>query len=354
MRRIVCLFSLVVLASNTSLSFAGTPTTRKYAGEFLNLGAGGQSLGMGGAFVAVTRDVTAGYWNPAGLAFIDYPEIMLMHSRQFSDAVNYNYGSIGLPVGRRSSLGLTVIRLGVDDIKKVGLTNPEVGLGEYYEDENGQVVQNRSIILDTFGNADYAFFLTYAKRVSQHFSYGGNVKFINRVLGDNSAWGVGFDVGFMFNATSNLIVGINLQDITSTLVAWDTGSRELITPSIKAGLTYPVTVSMMGGEMQPALDFLIHFENLRANSLANLGRASVDVNMGWEYVYNNALALRLGFSNVGQTDVQMDFGRFSAGVGLRLPKLDIDYAFLGHEELGTTHRISARLSLEELKFKRSE
>lgn len=343
------IFASLLISSN---GFAGGLMTAKYAGEFLNLGAGGQSLGMGGAFVAVARDVTAGYWNPAGLAFINYPEIMLMHSRQFSDVINYNYGSVALPMGRRSSLGFSVVRLGVDDIKKVGLTNPEVGLGEFYQDENGQLVQNRSIILDTFGNADYAFFLTYAKRVTEQFSYGGNVKFINRILGDNSAWGVGFDIGFMFNPTSRLIVGLNLQDITSTLLAWDTGRRELITPSLKAGVTYPITFSMMGGRLQPALDLLIRFENRQQNALANLGRASVDVNMGWEYVYHNAVALRIGFSDVGQNDVQMDFGRFAAGVGLHFPKLNIDYAFLGHEELGSTHRISARLTLEELKFKR--
>ncbi len=352
MRRFIflCLVSASLTISSNAL--AGGLTTAKYAGEFLSLGAGGQSLGMGGAFVAVARDVTAGYWNPAGLAFINYPEIMLMHSRQFSDVINYNYGSVALPVGRHSSLGFSVVRLGVDDIKKVGLTNPEVGLGEFYEDENGQLVQNRSIILDTFGNADYAFFLTYAKRVTEQFSYGGNVKFINRILGDNSAWGVGFDIGFMFNPVSNLIVGVNLQDVTSTLLAWDTGRRELITPSLKAGVTYPLSVSMMGGRLQPALDFLIRFENRQQNALANLGRASVDVNMGWEYVYHNVVALRVGFSDVGQNDVQMDFGRFTAGVGLHLPKLNIDYAFLGHEELGSTHRISAHLTLEELKFKR--
>ncbi|HEX9652085.1 MAG TPA: PorV/PorQ family protein [bacterium] len=354
MRRLILLLPFILSLLAADIGFAGGPSTAKYAGEFLSLGVGGQSLGMGGAFVAVARDVTAGYWNPAGLAFINYPEIMLMHSRQFADAENYNYASVALPVGRRSSLGLSVIRLGIDNIKKVGLSNPEIGLGEFYEDENGQLVQNRPIVLDSFGSADYAFFLTYAKRVSEGFSYGGNVKFINRSIDDNSAWGVGFDVGVMFNPTSRLIVGVNLQDITTTLLAWDTGRRELITPSLKTGVTYPITISVMGGHIQPALDFLIRFENRQENSLANLGRASMDVNMGWEYVYHNAFAIRLGFSDIGQNDVQLDFGRFTAGVGLHLPKLDIDYAFLGHEELGTTHRISARLTLEETKFKRNK
>ncbi len=344
MRRLFFAISLIVAVLISSILFAGGLTTAKYAGEFLALGAGGQSLGMGGAFVAVARDVTAGYWNPAGLAFIEYPELMLMHSRQFADLVNYNYASVALPVGRRNSLGFSIIRLAVDDIKKTALTNPEVGLGEL----------NRPYVVESFGSADYAFFFSYAKRVSEGFSYGGNVKFINRSIDDHSAWGVGFDVGFMFNPTSQLIVGVNLQDVTSTLLAWDTGRRELITPSIKAGVTYPITFSLMGGRVQPALDFLIRFENRQENALASLGRASFDLNMGWEYVYHNAFSIRLGFSDVGQSDVQMDFGRFTVGAGLHLPKLNIDYAFLGHEELGSTHRISARLTLEEPKFQRSQ
>ncbi len=333
----------MVTFSINHIAYGGGFTTGKYAGEFLNLGVGGRSLGMGGAFVAVARDVTSGYWNPAGLAFLDYPEIMLMHSSQFSGVVNYDYGSFGLPVGKTSSLGFSLIRVGIDNIKQTALPNPEVGVGETYVDENGQVVRNTPFVEGFFSSADYALFLTYSKRVSDAFSYGGNVKLINRTVGSNSAWGVGFDLGFMFNPFSKLLVGINLRDVTSTMLAWDTGRRELITPSLRTGFTYPLTLSFLGGQIQPAMDFIFRFENRRQSATANLGLVSFDVNMGWEYQYHNVFAIRLGGSEVGQ---------FTAGAGLHFPKLHIDYAFLGHEDLGDTHRISARLTLAEPKFKR--
>ena len=38
------------------------------AAEFLRLGAGGRSLGMGEAFTAVAEGPEAAYWNPAGVA----------------------------------------------------------------------------------------------------------------------------------------------------------------------------------------------------------------------------------------------------------------------------------------------
>ncbi|NIR48697.1 PorV/PorQ family protein [candidate division KSB1 bacterium] len=335
-------FSLVVC---TGSLLGGDFTTAKYAGEFLNLGVGGRSLGMGGAFVSVARDVTSGYWNPAGLAFLDYPEFMLMHSSQFSGVVNYDYGSFGLPVGKRSSFGISIFRVGVDDIKETALTNPDVELGETYVDENGQLVRNTPFVENLFNSTDYAFYLTYSKRVSDGFSYGGNVKFVNRSLGDNSAWGVGFDLGFIFNPVSRLIIGVNLQDVTSTMIAWDTGRRELITPSIRTGVSYPLTFSAIGGKVQPAVDFVFRFENRRESAQAHIGNASLDLNLGWEYKYRDAFAIRVGSSEVGQ---------FTAGAGLRFPKLHIDYAFLGHEDLGNTHRISARLTLEEPRFKRGE
>jgi hypothetical protein len=148
---------------------------------------------------------------------------------------------------------------------------------------------------------------------------------------------------------------VNVQDLTSTLLAWDTGRRELITPSIRTGVSYPIEFSFIGGQIQPALDLVFRFENRQETALANLGRSSIDLNFGWEYLYHNAFAIRLGFADVGQSDSgQLDFGRFSAGAGLHLPKLHIDYAFLGHADLGNTHRISARLTLEEPRFRRQE
>jgi hypothetical protein len=56
---------LMMLAGGTLI--AGETKVAKYAGEFLSIGIGGRALGMGSAAVALASDVTAGYWNPAGL-----------------------------------------------------------------------------------------------------------------------------------------------------------------------------------------------------------------------------------------------------------------------------------------------
>ena len=41
----------------------------------------------------------------------------------------------------------------------------------------------------------------------------------------------------------NFTVGANLMDITTTLLAWDTGRNELISPTAKIGAAYNVEFS---------------------------------------------------------------------------------------------------------------
>jgi len=338
-------FFLACLLGMAGTSMGGEFTVGKYAGEFLNFGAGSRSLGMGSAYVAIARDASAGYWNPAGLSYLEYPEIMLMHSRQFSGEVNYDYGSVGIPVGTDKSLGFTMLRVGVDGIIRTDVPRPDLALGETYVDENGQLVRNTPFEDGTFGSSDYALLFTYSSRVHARFAYGGNVKLLYRSLEEHSAWGAGFDLGFIIYPYRDLILGLNLQDVTSTMVAWDTGRRELIIPALRAGFAYPIQLDIAGGRITPALDIVARFEDRRQSSFGALGFSSFDFNFGWEYQYGDLMALRLGSAEVGQ---------FTAGLGMHFPKLHVDYAFLQHEDLGNTHRISFLLTLEEPKFLRSK
>ena len=78
---------------------------RTYAGEFLQLGVGARSLALGGAAAAISDDVTAGYWNPAGLTAINYPTFGAMHEARFDNTVQYNYAAVALPLGVGLSRG---------------------------------------------------------------------------------------------------------------------------------------------------------------------------------------------------------------------------------------------------------
>lgn len=315
----------------------------KYAGEFISLGVGGRALGMGSASVALANDVTAGYWNPAGLAAIDYPQVALMHDELYGSLANHDYGAVAIPFGTSASIGLTVIRLGVDDIPDT--RNAGVDANGNLTYDFAQFTRTDPNRVTYFNAADWAFYLTYAKRETENFSYGANIKFIRRDLAEYGATGVGFDIGLSYRPLDRLVLGANIQDVTTTLLAWNTGRKELIRPTVKVGSAY--FIDAFGGRFAPAVDVDVRFENRRYSSMFHLGRISFDVHSGLEYQFKNLVALRAGYSDVKQ---------LTLGAGLRLPKLMIDYSFVkfdGRNQLGNTHRISLMFTLESEKFKRA-
>jgi len=314
----------------------------KYAGEFISIGVGARALGMGGAYVALGADATSGYWNPAGLAGIDYPELAGMHSRNFGGIVNYDYVGIAAPFRKESSLALSMVRLAVDDIPITALPRPGLPMDSTYKDENGSTLANHPFVDHYVSDGEYAFYLSYAKRHSKKFSFGTNVKFVRKGVGDNSAWGIGFDIGALWNPIADLHTGINFQDATTTLLAWNTGRKELISPTLKMGLGYPVGLGFLRSSLLLAADTDMRFEGRKFAAQTHFSAVSLDYHYGAEIRVRNVIALRAG----------SDIGHLTAGAGLRLPRLEIDYAFLSHDEFEATHRVSLRIRIEEAKFMR--
>jgi hypothetical protein len=315
---------------------------KKYAGEFMAGGVGGRALGMGGAYVAVTGDVTFGYWNPAGLSTIRFPEFSLMHARRFGGVVNYDYFGAAMPLSRRETIGLNVVRLAVDDIPITALPRPDLPLDASYTNEQGETLSNRPFVERTVNDAEYAMYLSYARLQNGRFAWGANAKMVHKGTGDNSAWGVGFDIGAIWLPWRSLRLGANFQDFTTTLLAWDTGERELISPTLKVGAAYPFAIRPLKSRLLIAADTDLRMEGRKIAAQAHLGEISADFHLGAEWIFRNAVAFRLG----------SDTGHFSAGAGLRLPRLDVDYAFLKHDELDNSHRISLRLRIEERKARK--
>ncbi|MCC7159012.1 MAG: hypothetical protein IT281_05700, partial [Ignavibacteria bacterium] len=169
-------FSLLLLLSTLSVFSQGTGN--KYAGEFLAIGVGGRPLGMGGAFVSLVNDVTAGYWNPGALARMNYPQFSLMHDERFGNLVNYDYGAVAIPWGTNASLGLSVIRLGVDDVPNTKNAWLDLNNNGYFD--NGDRLDYSQISF--FNAADWAFIATYSKSLNERLSYGVNLKVISRSI----------------------------------------------------------------------------------------------------------------------------------------------------------------------------
>ena len=289
----------------------------KYAGEFLSLGVGARGLGMGGAYVAVVEDATAGWWNPAGAARLSSRQAAFMHAETFGSLLNHDYLAVGLPK-ENYSLIFSAVRLGGGGIKVTELPNPDSLIGD----------NNRPYVVRVEGHGDYAFLATYGRSRGDNLFWGASVKMIYRAIVDNSAFGIGADAGFLWQPKKNWWVGGAAVDWTGTFLAYDTGTKETITPTLKLGTSYHYPYrdfSLLG-----AFSSDLRFEGRKASAQYYQGSISADNHYGLEIGYRQRGFARFGF----------DAGDFTAGAGVWVPPLKIDFAFLTHPALDNSYRVS--------------
>ena len=315
---------LIVLVVAHSLFADGF---KKYAGEFMCSGVGSRALAMGGSFVGVANDVTAGFWNPAGLVEAQGLQMQFMHAMQFISSIQYDYLAASLNQDSQTAYGFSLIRLGVNYIKDTRNALQGETIAEGLDPSK----------ISQFNTADYVFYLSYARRLNQKFSYGANVKVLYRDYTFESALGIGFDVAARYRITERLTVGLICRDITTTMMAWTTGEKEFIIPAVRPGITYRHDFEKIGLYIQPAMDLNMLLESRAAAAQLHLGPLSLDTFWGMEIGFKNITFLRFGYD---------DLNRFSAGIGLSIIHLAVDYSYTNYDrELGNIHRISFQLKL---------
>ncbi len=314
----------------------GQTSAPKYSNEFLNIGVGARALGMSNVQAASVNDVTAAYWNPAGLLNMKSKhEVALMHSEYFAGIAKYDYGAFATHLDSQSVIGFSIIRFGVDDI-------PDT---RFLYDANGALNYNN---IRYFSSADYAFILSYARetKLIPGLQLGANFKVVHRSVGQfANAWGFGLDAGAQYRL-KKWRFGLMARDITGTFNAWSHNTalvQDIYTqtgndiPQNSIEVTLPKAVLGIARHFQlhkkvgllTAIDFVNTFDGKR-NVLIKSNLLSIDPMAGFEVDYNQIIFLRFGVGNF-QTVKDFDKGsvmRFQPnfGVGVRISKIYIDYA----------------------------
>jgi hypothetical protein len=353
--------SFLVAVVITSSALAQAP---KYSNEFLSIGVGARALGMSNSNVVSVNDVTAGYWNPAGLLHIktDY-NVALMHAQYFAGIAKYDYAGFAKRIDSSSVFSVNIIRFGVDNIPN---TTELI-------DAQGNVNYDR---ITTFTAADYAFMFSYARKLKMEgLKVGASAKIIRRKVGDFAgAWGFGIDAGAQYEY-KKWNFGLMLRDVTTTFNAWSFNlTDEMKQTFIATGNEIPdnsveITLPKMilgaarkwdfkhNLSLMAEANFDFTFDGKR-NTIIKSNFTSIDPHGGFEFGYNNLVFLRMGVYNLQQiTDIAGKKGwsiQPNFGLGVKIKRFSIDYALtdIGDASVALYSNIfSVKIDLDKKKIK---
>ncbi len=312
----------------------------RYAGDFMEIGAGVRPLGMGGAYAGVAGSVDAIYWNPAGLANLNELEVAMMHAFLYEGLAYYDNASAAIPLPNGVTIGLNWTRLTVDDIP-------------YFSEEHlvGTTVDIRSSYLDlhlpgtpdaNFRSTDDLFQFSFSKNVHRDLNlgwyffelpvdlnFGGNIKYIKREMYDYLGTGTGLDLATYFRTDmavlfdrdwmGHLSAGLNFRDLGGTVITWNTPAdhEDEVLFTTKFGLAVDQPVPQWHSVFILAYD--IDYDYTRV------------YHYGVEWQYKDLGALRTGYTD----------DSFSAGLTLNVYNFMLEYAFVTNN-LGNTNRVGIR------------
>lgn len=186
------------------------------AASFLEMGVGSAGVSMGEAYVSVARDLTAIYWNPAGLAYIDANEVQFMYRPWIAD-INTSFAGAAASI---PSVGTLALAMSAMDFGETEVTTMDMqeGTGELYS------------------AMDYAIGLSYARRLAHWFSFGVTGKYISSKISRLRANAIAIDLGVMIetpffspdgNQENGLTIGMAISNY-GTRMRYD--GLELLSP----------------------------------------------------------------------------------------------------------------------------
>jgi len=327
------LFIIILFILGTALSFAQTKVGST-AAPFLNIGVGSRPVSMGGAFIATANDITSLYWNPAGASRVVGNEAFFAHTKWFAD-ITYNWAGALLNMGDLGSVGLSLTYLDYGKMEVTTLREPD-GTGEM------------------FTAKDYSLALTYAYSLTDRFSIGGNLKYINQSIWNSSASAFAVDLGILFYSdlyglrmaatitnfgTDMKMDGKDLyvlHDINPNIY----GNNPLILATLNTD-NFPLPLTFRVGVAMDLLDTEEHRLTIGADALHPNDNAE-SINVGAEYVFDKMIAIRGGYKSLFLTNTEEGL---TLGVGLMyefFPGLgvSIDYAYQDFGMLKNTQHFS--------------
>jgi hypothetical protein len=319
---------------------------------FLKIAPGARPTGMGEAFVAISDDATATWWNPAGLGFQHGREFTMMYSRwlpQFNlSDLYYAFLSGTYEVPEWGMFGANVIFLNLGQTQRRDDQNRDLGTFSSYE----------MAVTGTYGAEIEPNVLSMGvglKLAYSSLSPGGGA---GEEAGTGTATAIAADVGLLYKATflGGLSIGANLSNMGPKVAYIDRAQADPLPTNLKLGFAYKIIESdynklTIASDVNKEL--VVRDKNGKSQEFYEaLFSAwgdgdlvpSIIWNAGLEYWYSNLVGLRGGYWND-------DLGKvfpYTFGVSIKYSSYRFDFSYLSagqNHPLSDTMRYSLTVDL---------
>ncbi|RMH57616.1 MAG: type IX secretion system membrane protein PorP/SprF [Candidatus Hydrogenedentota bacterium] len=287
----------------------GRPNVGTTGAAFLKIGVSPRLAALGGAYGALGEDVGAIFSNPAGLSYLPRKQAEFVHARLVAD-IKLNSVFYAHPFPH--SLGTLALNYTLVDFGEIERTVlQEVGAASPFAKAGQFDAQDQALTL-SYGD-DFHF-------LNRRFEWGMSLKFLHLRIDEETSNGLAYDAGLIYQPTGrNYRFGVTLQNL-----GFLSKFREEA-DDLPLNLKLSAAGSFVKNRLKLALDANFPIDN------------SPILNFGAEFTPVKALALRAGYRFDNNNS---DFKGYTAGLGIHIADVSLDYAYTPFELLGNNHRFA--------------
>lgn len=326
-----------MIASNT---YSADKKLAQTGFQFLSVPVDARSAAMGEALTTIPGKSSSMFHNPANMALMNSFADFSLNQNEWIADITYSSGSLALnPMGGQwGTFGFTVLSVNYGDF-----------IGTMVDQSTDKGYKDTGI----FSPTAFSFGVGYAKSLTDRFSVGGHIKYVNQELGSSilpvgdvtdgdaesenevsnkvDVWAVDFGTVFRTGFKS-LVFGMTVRNFSEEVKFQSEGFQLPLT--FKIGLSMNVFDFFM--EKSDLHSLMVSVDALHPRAY------SERLNIGGEYIFMDILSLRAGYLyNYDERELTAGFG-VQKMFGTR--GVSFDYAYTPFGVFENVTRMSVRLS----------